>query len=534
MHTSGGEGASRCSPGSRQSDGIFIDSVYKACAYGDVDKLHQMVENKPSLVNEPDPQGYYCLQWGALNNRVAVCSYLIEKGADINAADSTGQTALHWSAVRGSLAAAETLLRASADVEKPDSRGYTVCHVASQYGQTSFLYHLALHWNADYEKADADGRTPLHWAAYKGYGDIIRLLIFMDVSIDRKDKEGCTPLHWAAIVGNGEAATLLLQGGAVELLDHRDVTGSTPAELATEKGHRFLGMHLKEWRDRASSSGLFGKKGPLAWAASTQLCPVIWAIVLGLLGMFVFGVIDAAALPPITALEGLWAHASIACACLGLFFLYKTTTADPGFLPKGSSGRSKRGNGSGSGEGRDHSALSNTYDDPALRAGNWQQLCVTCKIVRPLRAKHCAMSDRCVELFDHYCPWVGNCIGKGNRHYFFIFLLLETFAISASAAFAIIRVHTFVGKHDQLRLSGVYWALLFIIMDLFMLLSVSALTITQAVQIARNTTTNEMANWHRYKYLKKSNGSFHNPFDKGILQNCLEVLPAMPCPPPFL
>ena len=45
-------------------------------------------------------------------------------------------------------------------------------------------------------------------------------------------------------------------------------------------------------------------------------------------------------------------------------------------------------------------------DSPALWAGAWNQLCVTCRIVRPLRAKHCSATDRCVHLFDHYCPWV--------------------------------------------------------------------------------------------------------------------------------
>ena len=45
-------------------------------------------------------------------------------------------------------------------------------------------------------------------------------------------------------------------------------------------------------------------------------------------------------------------------------------------------------------------------DSPALWAGAWNQLCVTCRVVRPLRAKHCAVSDRCVHMFDHFCPWV--------------------------------------------------------------------------------------------------------------------------------
>eukprot|EP00951_Prasinocladus_malaysianus_P009435 scaffold68895_cov35-Prasinocladus_malaysianus.AAC.4 len=72
-----------------------------------------------------------------------------------------------------------------------------VCHVAAQYGQTKFLYHVTLHWQADFEKTDKDGRTSLHWAAYKnvslrtkGFGDIIRLLIFMDAHVDLVDKEG--------------------------------------------------------------------------------------------------------------------------------------------------------------------------------------------------------------------------------------------------------------------------------------------------------------------------------------------------------
>lgn len=70
--------------------------------------------------------------------------------------------------------------------------------------------------------------------------DTIRLLLVLDARQSLPDKEGCTPLHWAAIKGNGEACTVLLQGGSVPVLALLDITGCTPAQLALEKGHKYV------------------------------------------------------------------------------------------------------------------------------------------------------------------------------------------------------------------------------------------------------------------------------------------------------
>lgn len=73
------------------------------------------------------------------------------------------------------------------------------------------------------------------------------------------------------------------QGGAQSLLTARDVTGSTPAQLALSKGHRALGLHLADWRRRHEHSS----KGPLSFLFNTQLCPIIWTFIIVMLGMFV-------------------------------------------------------------------------------------------------------------------------------------------------------------------------------------------------------------------------------------------------------
>jgi ankyrin repeat protein len=52
--------------------------VFTAAAYGDVDKLRKLVEERGCSVLEPDSGGYFALQWCALNNRTAAAQYLLE------------------------------------------------------------------------------------------------------------------------------------------------------------------------------------------------------------------------------------------------------------------------------------------------------------------------------------------------------------------------------------------------------------------------------------------------------------------------
>ena len=50
-------------------------------------------------------------------------------------------------------------------------------------------------------------------------------------------------------------------------------------------------------------------------------------------------------------------------------------------------------------------------------------LCPDCEVVRTDRSRHCSICNRCVERFDHHCPWIGNCVGQKNHGFFMSFLL---------------------------------------------------------------------------------------------------------------
>ncbi|KAK8937072.1 S-acyltransferase TIP1 [Platanthera zijinensis] len=496
------------------------NDVYTAAAYGDLEKLQRLVESEGCSVTEPDGGGYYALQWAALNNRTASAQYIIEHGGDVNALDNTGQTALHWSAVRGHIPVAELLLKEGARVDTADYYGYQTTHVAAQYGQTAFLYHIVTKWNADPDVPDNDGRSPLHWASYKGFADSIRLLLFLDAYRGRQDKEGCTPLHWAAIRGNLEAATVLVQAGKKEDLMVTDNTGFTPAQLAADKNHRqvafFLGNARRIFDKRCDGNNYFGKLSKLG------LAPILWCISISLLVTYISSVVTGTSFSGLTVTFALVAWSGVFLASSGLVMFYRCSRKDPGYIRRNVRDLQNLRD--------DEPLLKTELNNPALLAGNWSQLCATCKIVRPLRAKHCSTCDRCVEQFDHHCPWVSNCIGKRNKWDFFMFLLLEVSAMVVTGYVTIIRIATDPQSpsafgswlsHSAIHHPG---ALSFIIMDFLLFFGVAVLFVVQAQQISRNITTNEMANGMRYNYLRGPGGKFRNPYDHGVHKNCSDFL----------
>jgi palmitoyltransferase len=50
-------------------------------------------------------------------------------------------------------------------------------------------------------------------------------------------------------------------------------------------------------------------------------------------------------------------------------------------------------------------------------------LCPECEIIRTERSRHCNICNKCVERFDHHCPWINNCVGINNHGYFYLYLV---------------------------------------------------------------------------------------------------------------
>lgn len=106
-----------------------------------------------------------------------------------------------------------------------------------------------------------------------------------------------------------------------------------------------------------------------------------------------------------------WWPLLIACVILPLtiYYFVRASTSDPGiFLPLPPEPAYKW----------------HAISQEIMVDGKSVQLryCSTCNIHRPPRCIHCTICNNCVEQFDHHCPWLGTCVGKGNYRQFFLFL----------------------------------------------------------------------------------------------------------------
>ncbi|XP_061089521.1 palmitoyltransferase ZDHHC9 [Conger conger] len=153
--------------------------------------------------------------------------------------------------------------------------------------------------------------------------------------------------------------------------------------------------------------------------------------------------------------------------------------------------------------------------------------CYTCKIFRPPRASHCSICDNCVDRFDHHCPWVGNCVGRRNYRYFYLFTL--SLSLLTIYIFTFNIVHVVLRSVDSGFVSAIRdtpGTVLEVLVCFFTLWSVVGLTGFHTYLISLNQTTNEdiKGSW-------SGKNRVQNPYShRNFLKNCCEVLcgPAYP------
>ena len=101
------------------------------------------------------------------------------------------------------------------------------------------IVELLLDHKANLQAMDANGYSPLHLAAQKGFKTVVELLIAHGAEVNAKTRSGSTPLHEAAANGYKSVAELLLAHGANPNADASSVNSAvsfTPLHIAAVSG----------------------------------------------------------------------------------------------------------------------------------------------------------------------------------------------------------------------------------------------------------------------------------------------------------
>ena len=136
---------------------------------------------------------------------------LIQRGFDPNTLDPEARHGLIMAIADASLKVAQVLIEAKGtNVNFLNQAGESALMYAALKGHGA-LVKLLISKDADVNKS---GWTPLHYAATHGDEDIVRLLLDQHAFVNAGSPNGTTPLMMAARYGNGKAVQLLINEGA--------------------------------------------------------------------------------------------------------------------------------------------------------------------------------------------------------------------------------------------------------------------------------------------------------------------------------
>lgn len=409
-------------------------------------------------------------QWAAINGHQALCHFLIQSGADVNARGGDAQaTPVLWASKRCHLQVVSLLLANGADPLLKDDQGYNLLHSATLDGNVHQLVLLLHQPELPVDVPDAQGHTSLMWAAYKGFGACVDILLRWGADVHAVDDMGFTPLHWALVKGNYVCIQKLVEYGSDRFARSKPSAeqpeGDTPAMTASRmKSERQWHKALLDCGFDEAGNALafplpFVKDRRLFYKRLFFLWPFalgglqLWMlanlpIFFGLPGVLIVGYglqylvqkslrwapSDMKHMHKTPFMAGIFAgtlfwvdvryfldvlpwtfatnpflnlgYATFSTLCAYFYFL--TMTADPGYIPKGSS--------------RSHTkkTIEELIDTNAFDEAHF---CTQCMIRKPLRSKHCRRCARCVAREDHHCPWVDNCIGVNNHKHFLLYVM---------------------------------------------------------------------------------------------------------------
>ncbi len=147
--------------------------------------------------------------------------FVLDSGANVTVHSNYGESAVHIAASYANAEALSLLAARDPDVDRSQREdGRTPLHMVGDSARDAASLHIRrsvrilLRHGADAERRDADGATPLHYAARLERAVVADELLKAGANVNARGRNGNTPLHYAVLLGRVENVRFLLAAGA--------------------------------------------------------------------------------------------------------------------------------------------------------------------------------------------------------------------------------------------------------------------------------------------------------------------------------
>ncbi|KAL3915076.1 MAG: hypothetical protein SGPRY_007386 [Prymnesium sp.] len=455
------------------------DQLVDAIRVGDLETCKILASQAPDGLGGRDSVDHATpAHWAALNGQLKILEWLAAAGSPLHErVDRSGMQPLHWACTRGHTEVVKMLLAHGGDIDSLDIKSTPPLVIAAQYDHTILVFFL-VRAKADINLLDDCDDSALHWAAYKGNSQTLALLSYLGLPFDAADAYGSTPLHLAAMRGATNVVEFLLESPeAPRLLKMTDNKGRTPLQVAMERGEMLASRLLK-----AAQPSSYTRYMSLLMGDDGSKMMFYFYIINGSFAYLAYALLFA---PAIGYVAQHWAYLGV--NLLMQIFYVSAHLRNPGVIDVAAGGS-------------EYEHAMEMAADGKLEQTLQLPLCHTCRIVKPLRSKHCSKFKRCISVFDHHCPYVGTTLGAGNYRSFVMFMFFGFFGVSMTAVAALQYVLT-------MTFNVVSWIIL---VDMALVTVMAMMMNSYHISlIVKNLTTNEHMNL-RYPYLRDELGRFQN------------------------
>ncbi|KAI6170532.1 Serine/threonine-protein phosphatase 6 regulatory ankyrin repeat subunit B [Aphelenchoides bicaudatus] len=255
--------------------------LHVASENGYYEATKALIQKDRRLVNYTDKYHRFPLHIASLKGRCNIIKLLLENNANPNALAKFGidlpttlpsVSALQLAASTEHTECVRTLLNSGSDISHQDRDGVTALHIACQFGRYETAKTLIDKSPHLINVTDNYNRYPIHYAAWNGRCDIIKLLLESNADVNSLTRSSESALYLASKVGNVECARILLSNGAD--INRQTYQGYTSIHVAAETGNYEVAKLLLE-RGANINATDDGGITPLHAAARHGRCNVV-------------------------------------------------------------------------------------------------------------------------------------------------------------------------------------------------------------------------------------------------------------------